>query len=68
MNYKTQLLMIYAFIGLIVTAIVLIGGAYFVTSGEVGGMPSPAIIIMLPLALLAERWLRAKAKDERDAR
>ena len=56
-----------AVIGLSFAAILLIGGAFVVTGGTAGGVPTVPIIIMA-LAMAAERSLRAKIEANHRAR
>jgi hypothetical protein len=71
MTAKKQLTVVYgflwAFIGLSATAAVLIGGAYLITDGAVGELPTLPML-MLAGALFAESFLRAKIKAVDNAR
>ena len=67
MTDTTRLKLVRGLIGLSFAAILLIGGAFVVTGGTAGGVPTVPIIIMA-FAMVAERSLRAKIEANTRAR
>jgi len=63
----TRLLLVRMLIGLSFVAILLIGGAFIVTGGTAGGVPTVPIIVMA-FAMVAERSLKVKIKANYRAR